>query len=244
MRRSTVRCPSRLLEEDDKYLTDSCAFQTIDYWFDRAHILELLLRSEEFFVAFQLLSYTFKSHWFCLECAVRPAERRRHDHPEPDIWNLAASIPAMENGILQATRCVEALLGKPGSRESPQKLERTKQRWRDAVTLDPDEQFSLVQKSFLEYYYDLFQTRGFAAHSYGRLPPDLTCAQTVAAQTFAHKVVHSRFERDAVSADEAQQRLNFNSQLLDNSDRCIFGRGGGTKLTHGSSSLPQRSRPS
>ena len=151
-----------------------------------------------------------------------------------------ASIPALENGILQATRCVEALLGKPGSRETPQKLARTKQRWRDSVTLDPDGEFSLVQKSFLEYYYDLFQTRGFAAHSYGHLPPDLTRAQAVAAQTFAHEVVRSRFKRDALSPHEAQQRLNFNSQLLDNADRCIFGRGGGTKLTRGSSSLPER----
>src|SRR6185312_83000 len=192
-----------LLEEDDKYPTESCTFHSIDYWFDRAHILELLIRSEPFFVASQLLSYSFKSHWFCLECALRPAEHRHHDHPEPDVWNLAASIPAMENGILQATRCVESLLGKPGGRENPQKLERAKQRWRDSVTLDPDAEFSLVQMSFLDYYYDLFQRRNFAAHSYGHLPPDLARAQAVAAQTFAHKVVHSRFERDVVSPHEA-----------------------------------------
>ena len=229
-----------LLEEDDKFRTGTCTFQTIDYWFERAHILELLIRSEEFFVASQLLCQSFKSHWFCLECALRPRERRHHDHPEPDLWNLAASIPAMENGILQATRSVEALLGKPGNRENTQKLERANQRWRESIILDPDAEFSLVQKSYLEYYYDLFEKRGFAAHSYGRLPPDLRRADAVAAQTFAHKVVHSRFERDAVSPEEAQARLQFNSLLVENADRSIFGRGGGTKLTRGSTSLPER----
>ncbi len=237
--------PDSPFEQQELLDFDSCpagqsVIQTIDYWFQRADILELLIRSEAFFVASQLLCYAFKSHWFCLECALRPPERRQHEHPEPDMWNLATAIPAMENGILQATRCVEALLGKPDDRNHPQKLERAKERWRASVTLDPDAEFPLVQKSYLEYYYDLFGKRNFAAHSYGRLPPDLKRAEAVAAQTFAHLMVHNRFQRDAVSTDEAQRVLQFNSQLLENVDRCIFGRGGGTKLTRGSEILPER----
>lgn len=212
-----------LLEDIDSYPAGISNIQTVDYWFDRADILELLIRSETFFVASQLLCYAFKSHWFCLECALRPPERRQHEHPEPDIWNLATSIPAMENGILQATRCVEALLGKPGDRDNPQKLERAKKRWRTSISLDPDAEFPLVQKSYIEYYYDLFGRRNFAAHSYGRLPPDLKRAEAVAAQTFAHIVVHDRFQRDAVSTKEAQRTLQFNAQVLKNVDRCIFG---------------------
>ncbi len=229
-----------LVRGRDDYAAGNSVIQTIDYWYERAHILELLIRSEEYFVASQLLCYAFKTHWFCLECALRPPQTRRHKHPEPDIWNLAASIPAMENGILQATRCVEALLGKPGDRDIPMKLERAKTRWRASVALDPDAEFPLAKKSYLEYYYELFGKRNIAAHSYGRLPPDLKRAEAVAAQTFAHTVVLKRFERDAVSIDEAQRRLQFNSRLFQNADRCIFGRDGGTKLTRGSKFLPER----
>lgn len=213
-----------LLDEDDIHGLDQRNINTINYWFERAHVLELLLRSEPFFVSSQLLCDSFRSHWFCLECARRSIEHRNHRHDEPDPWNLASSIPVMESAILQATRAVEGLIGKPGKRVS-----RSKERWIQSIGLDPDAEFALVGKSYFEYYYDLFAIRADSAHSYGRLSPDLTRAMAVNAQTFADLVVFSLFERNAISVEEAQQRLSFDATLLANVDRGVYGNGGGSR---------------
>ncbi len=184
-----------------------------DYWAERADVLELLLRSEPFFVAGQLLCESFKNHWFCLECAQRPAERRDHPHGEPEIWEVATSIPAMESAIVQATRAVEALLGKPGRRESGRKVQRNEERWRASTDLDPDELFPLARKSYFDYYYELFSVRADSAHSLGRLSSTLTRSMAVAAQTFAGAVVFGHFKHSAVPLDVAQHRLSFNRSL-------------------------------
>jgi hypothetical protein len=186
---------------------------SMDYWARRADVLELLLRSEPFFVASQLLCESFKNHWFCLECAQRPAERRDHPHGEPEIWDVATNIPAMEAAIVQATRAVEALLGKPGRRESGRKVQRNKERWRDSTDLDPDELFPLARKSYFDYYYELFSVRADSAHSSGRLSSILTRSMAVAAQTFADAVVFAHFKHSAVPLDVAQNLLSFNQCL-------------------------------
>jgi hypothetical protein len=132
-----------LLDGDDKLFLDSRILEAVVDWFQRARILELLQRDEAFFVASQLVCDSFRNHWFCLECALRPAERRRHEHPEPDPWSMVAKIPAMESAIVQATRAAESLLGKPGSNRT-----RTRQRWIDRIPLDPDAPFGLTGKSY------------------------------------------------------------------------------------------------
>jgi hypothetical protein len=43
------------LDEGDRGALNTRSHQTIDYWYDRAHVLELLARSKSFFVAAQLL---------------------------------------------------------------------------------------------------------------------------------------------------------------------------------------------
>ena len=198
-----------LLDGGDGFLLNNRMLETVEQWFQRARILELLQRDESFFVAAQLVCDSFRNHWFCLECALRPPGRRRHDHPEPDPWSLVSSIPAMESAIVQATRATEALLGKPGSN-----LSRTKQRWMDRIPLDPDAPFDLAGKSYFDYYYDLFDVRNDSAHSYGRVSATLTRSMAVAAQAFAHSILRSRFERDACSQDDAIERLSFNRRAI------------------------------
>ncbi|TLF45435.1 hypothetical protein FEI13_18265 [Halomonas urmiana] len=76
-----------------------------------AGILELLHRSEPFFVAAQNVLVAAENHEFCQECALRPPEHRTHQEHEPDRWAQTIVLPKMEAAIVQATRSVEALLG-------------------------------------------------------------------------------------------------------------------------------------
>lgn len=200
-----------LLDNDDRFALGTRTINRIEDWFDRAPILELLQRDEKFFVASQMLCEAFRNHSFCLTCALRPVERRQHGHREPDSWNMLAHIPSMEAAIVQATRAVEGLLGKPGKDRI-----RTTNRWIKQIDLAPDASFELVGKTYLDYYYELFGTRNSAAHSFGKISADLTRAKAVAAQTFAHLVIFSHFERNACSIEEALERLSFNSELLEN----------------------------
>lgn len=93
----------RLDGDDPLILTNRLIFR-LERWFEQARILELLLRDEKFFVAAQQLCDSFRSHWFCLECALQPAAYRRHEHAEPDAWSMVSQIPRMESAIVQATR--------------------------------------------------------------------------------------------------------------------------------------------
>ncbi|WP_433968332.1 hypothetical protein [Tunturiibacter gelidiferens] len=199
------------LDGDDPLILNERSIYRIEHWFDHARILELLLRDEKFFVAAQQLCDSFRNHWFCLECALRPPAHRRHQHPEPDVWSMVSRIPNMETAIVQATRAVEGLLGKPGQNRT-----RTRDRWLREIRLPPEDTFDLAEKSYFDFYYDLFPVRNDSAHSFGSLSATLTRFDAITAQTFAHLVVKSRFDRDACADSEAQSRLSFNDALLSN----------------------------
>ena len=216
------------LHETDRASLSNRRMLGIEHWFEGSAIMELLIRDEKFFVAAQLLCSSFQNHSYCLECALRPIGSRRHHHDEPDMWNLAAMIPSMEIAIVQATRAVEALLGEPGDRKNPQKLERARERWRKGTSLDPDKAFGTDGSSYFEYYYELFNIRNDSAHSRGNLSPELTRAKAVAAQNFAYLVVLSRLTRVAVTVSEAFDRLEFNRSLVENAKKGTFSGAGGT----------------
>ena len=120
----------------------------------------------------------------------------------------------MEVAIVQATRAVEAILGKPGNREEPKKLERMKTRWRAAIALDPDERFDLAGTTHLNYYYELFETRGRAAHSLGNLPFSVSRELTILAQSFAWQVLLSYFRHNSVGLAEAVKILKFEESVV------------------------------
>ena len=200
----------RLAGDDPLILTNRSIYR-IESWFEQARILEVLLRDEKFFVAAQRLCDSFRSHWFCLECALRPVEHRRHHHPEPDAWSMVSQIPRMENAIVQATRAVEGLLGKPGQNQT-----RTRDRWKRELPLPPDDIFDLAGKSYFDFYYDLFEVRNDSAHGFGAFSATLTRFNAVTAQTFAHLVVKSRFDREVCTDEEAHHRLAFNASLMTN----------------------------
>lgn len=178
-------------------------------------ILELLHRSEPFFVAAQNVLVAAENHEFCQECALRPPEHRTHQEHEPDRWAQTIVLPKMEAAIVQATRAVEALLGKPGNRDSHQKLSRVKNRWNGAVDLNPDDSFAAAGKSYLDYYYELFQLRGQSAHSFGSIPFELTRQLTIEAQSFAWEVLIAYFRKHSLSVEDAAKNLDLNLELVE-----------------------------
>lgn len=191
-----------------------------------APILELLGRDERYFVASQHLLASVDSHYFCLTCALQREGYKMHPNHEPDIWEVVETIPRMEVAIVQATRAVEAILGKPGKKEDPKKLARAIERWKASLDLDPNETFELAGKTYIDYYYDLFGTRGNAAHSLGKLPYYVSRQLTIEAQCFAWLVLWRYFQSHSLDQREAAEALRLNRTLWASEPENFF-----TKLT-------------
>jgi hypothetical protein len=177
---------------------------------DLAPLIELLLRDEQFFVATQNLFASFNNHWFCVICALSPMTHQTHPNDEQPIWQFANSIPMMEAAIVQATRSVEAILGKPGK-----KRERALDRWAAAIPLDPNDDFGLKSVSLFNYYYELFGVRGDAAHSLGKLSVGMSRQLTIEAQCFACQVHQSYFHKNCLPTKDAMNALKFNRPLVE-----------------------------
>jgi hypothetical protein len=208
---------------DPNLPVDDCKFMNLDS-FDRfsgrirevreladlAPLIELLLRDEKFFIATQNIFASFNNHWFCVICALSPMTHQLHPNDEQPIWQFANSIPMMEAAIVQATRSVETILGKPGKNR-----DRVLTRWAAAIPLDPNHDFGLKSLSLVDYYYELFGVRGDAAHSLGKLSVGMSRQLTIEAQCFACKVHRSYFDINCLSTDDAMNALKFNRQLVD-----------------------------
>jgi len=208
---------------DPNLPVDDCKFMNVDS-FDRfsgtvnkvreladlAPLIELLLRDEQFFVATQNLFASFNNHWFCVICALSPKAHQSHPNDEQPIWQFASSIPMMEAAIVQATRSVEAILGKPGK-----KLDRVLTRWAEAISLDPNHSFGLKSVSLVDYYYELFSVRGDAAHSLGKLSVGMSRQLTIEAQCFACKIHKNYYCKNRLPIDDAMNALKFNRPLVE-----------------------------
>jgi len=179
-----------------------------------ASLIELLERDDKFFVACQNIIAAKKNHEFCQICALTPEHLRKHNHFEPEIWEKASLVPKLEAAIVQATRSVEAILGKPGNRETASKLARTKKRWLVNIDLNPDDKYELAGKSYLDYYYDLFSLRGFAAHSFGELSFNMKRIETIEAQSFAWIIIIDYYRKHSIDENKALQRMSFNLDML------------------------------
>lgn len=181
---------------------------------DNAPFIELLCRDEMFYVMWMNLYSAFKNHYFCLICAYEKEGYRMHPNHEIPIWQRTQAIPAMEIGIVQSTRAVEAVLGKPGKKEVKRKFDRVLDRWRNALDIDPNRTFSLGEKSYVDYYYDLFNIRGNAAHSLGSIPYELRRNLSIKAQSFAFEIMRSYFRKNKISEIESCERINLNNEFI------------------------------
>jgi len=194
----------------DSYDRFSGSIKKVRELADLAPLMELLLRDDQFFVATQNLFASFDNHWFCVICALSPTTHRTHPNDEQPIWQFANSIPKMEAAIVQATRSVEAILGKPGRNR-----DRVLDRWIAAIPLDPKDDFNLKSMSLVDYYYELFGVRGDAAHSLGKLSFGMSRQLTIEAQCFACKIHRSYCDKNSLSTDDALNVLKFNRPLVE-----------------------------
>jgi hypothetical protein len=190
------------------------AIESLRYWADAAPILELLQRDERFYVAAQNTVSSAKLHSFCLTCALSRQEAVPHPNHEPPAWALVAQLPDMEAAVVQATRAVEAILGKPGSRDTPQKVARAVDRWKAVLDLEPFDDFYVGKQPYFHYYYEMFELRNASAHSLGVLPASFRRQLAIRAQTFAWLIVLSYFRRRSIARDAAMKSLRFNRTLL------------------------------
>jgi hypothetical protein len=133
---------------------------------------------------------------------------------EPEIWERINLLPKMEAAIVQATRSVEVILGKPGKRDTPGKLIRAKERWADNILINPDEEYKLTGQSYIDYYYDLFERRNKSAHSYGELSFHMQRQETIEAQSFAWIILADYYKKKSIPEEDSLKALNFNTKLL------------------------------
>lgn len=173
-------------------------------------LIELLSSDNKFYVACQNIIQAKANHEFCQICALTPEHVQMHKHHEPELWEQTSWIPKMETAIVQATRTVESLIGKPGK-----KLDRTRQRWYKSLNLDPDSQFKIAEKSYIDFYYDLFQIRGVAAHSLGKLSFDISRSMTIQAQSFAWVILVNYYKKLSKSEQVCISELQLNLKLID-----------------------------
>lgn len=200
------------LENFDRF---SGSGHRISFFADHASLIELLCRDERFYVMGMNLLTSFINHQFCLICAFKKDGYQEHPNHELPSWQVAQAIPKMEVAIVQATRAVEAVLGKPGKRDDNSKYQRALDRWKEAIDLEPTDNFGVANKSYIDYYYELFGIRGEAAHSLGSFPYELCRLLTIESQCFAWEILKSYFHRHSLSTADARLALNFNMNFIE-----------------------------
>lgn len=180
-----------------------------------APIIELLERDDVAYNAISLIVSAFSSHQICLICELSKAPWHDHLAEEPEIWNQADMLQNLEIAIVQSCRAVESILGEPPSQKKESKVIRHKQKWIDTIGINPDEIFEKANKSYLEFYYELFfNLRNPSAHSYGNIHYDLERKRAVEAQCFAAIILREYINKNLLDNESAISKLNFNEELL------------------------------
>ena len=177
-------------------------------------IINLLYSDQKFLTAVQNLDIAYENHRFCHICAFQKEGSKSHPNHEPKNWEHVGFLPKLDVGILFATRAIEALIGKPPNRQNQNSLLRFKKKWKDDLGMEPDGIFEMVNKSFLDYYYDLFSLRNSSAHSFGEIPFALTRITAIHAQAFSWKITRNYFEKHKSPLDEAIAKFEVNTKLI------------------------------
>lgn len=200
----------------DRHHTLNCkSMHRINEFSDLAVLIDILNRDDNFFIACQNIITAKQSHEFCQICALTPEEHlRKHRDHEPEIWEKINLLPKMEAAVVQATRSIEAILGKPGKRDNEKKLNRAKESWLKNISINPDDKFTLTEQSYLDYYYDLFQLRNNSAHSFGQLSFQMKRQETIAAQSFAWIVIRDYYKKHCCTKEKSLKSLKFNEEFI------------------------------
>lgn len=178
-------------------------------------LLELLLRDDKAFTAMSSFYSSMNTHYCCLICELERFPFRKHPSHEPAIWEQANVISQYEIAIVQACRCVEALIGKPPNRENKSRFLVHKQKWNEQLGINPEEEFKKGNTTYIDFYYDLFELRNAAAHSYGTIPFDLERKQAVEAQCFASLLLDGYVHKNALEIELVTEKLSINRDIIE-----------------------------
>lgn len=180
-----------------------------------ARLIELLLRDDKAFTAMNTLNASMKAHYCCLLCELERYPYKKHPSHEPDLWERASVISGYETAIIQACRCVEALIGKPPKRDNRSRLLEHKKKWIDELGIDADGSFAKGEMTYIDFYYDLFARRNTAAHSFGTIPFELERRQAVNAQCFASLLLDGYVRENVLSEEKALEAVSVNRDIID-----------------------------
>ncbi|MFP5203383.1 MULTISPECIES: hypothetical protein [Bacillus] len=181
-------------------------------------LIELLLRDEKAFTSISLFYASLNTHFCCLICELNKKTLKSHPSHEPELWEQASQISDYEAAIVQACRCVEALLGKPPNKQKQKRFSEHKEKWIKQFDIEPDEDFLETGTTFIDFYYELFNLRNKAAHSYGTISFELERKQTVDAQCFAYLILRAYVEKHVLTHDRVTKALSIDYQLIKKTD--------------------------
>lgn len=184
-------------------------------------LIELLLRDDRAFTAMSNFYASMKTHYCCLICELDRYPYKKHPSHEPELWEQANVISDYETAIVQACRCVEALIGKPPKKENKSRFLEHKQKWIDQFGINPDDDFPKGKTTYIEFYYKLFELRNAAAHSYGTIPFDLERKQAVDAQCFASLILDGYVKKNVLTEEIVIEKLNINQNILGRVDETM-----------------------
>jgi hypothetical protein len=184
-------------------------------------IIELLLRDDKAYTAMSNFYASMKTHYCCLICELDRYPYKMHSSHEPEFWEQANVISDYEAAIVQACRCVEALIGKPTKKENRNRLLEHKQKWINHIGINPDDKFTKGETTYMDFYYKLFDLRNAAAHSYGTIPFELERKQAVDAQCFASLLLDGYVAKNVLSEEIVIGKLSINQKLIEKVDETM-----------------------
>lgn len=112
-------------------------------------------------------------------------------------------------------RCVEALIGKPPKKVNTNRLLEHKQKWLNQIGINLDDKFTKGETTYMDFYYNLFELRNAAAHSYGTITFELERKQTVAAQCFSSLLLDGYVVKNVLSKEIVIGKLTINQKLIE-----------------------------
>ncbi|MFD5854034.1 hypothetical protein ACFWGC_28390 [Cytobacillus pseudoceanisediminis] len=205
-------------DDFDRYsLPNGTILKLTDLYFI-SPIIELLLRDDKAYTAMSNFYASMKTHYCCLICELDRYPYKKHPSHEPKFWEQANVISDYEAAIVQACRCVEALVGKPAKKENRNRFLEHKQKWINQIGINPDDKFTKGDTTYIDFYYKLFDLRNAAAHSYGTIPFELERKQAVEAQSFASLLLDGYVAKNVLSNEIVIEKLSINQKLIEKVD--------------------------
>ncbi len=186
-----------------------------------SQFIELLLRDDKVYTAMSHFYASMKTHYCCLICELDRYSYKKHQSHEPEFWEQANVISDYEAAIVQACRCVEALIGKPPKKENRNRLLEHKQRWINQIGINPDDMFTKGETTYIDFYYKLFDLRNASAHSYGTIPFERERKQAVDAQCFASLLLGGYVTKNVLSEEIVREKLSINQKLIEKVDETM-----------------------